>query len=132
MDFHEVEYDEADDMEADELRELVSAFSKAQRVNKDTFGDAIEQVEEFAEYETSVNAELTEESSLSESAVEALAFSEKKDLLDDLDATEADEEESEQQFKDRGTKGETHTEGDEEGPGEVVTEVFEDIPGVKL
>lgn len=137
MNFKKVEFDtDLEDLEADELRDLVTQFSNAQEANEETFGEVAETVEEFTEYNDDLAGEIVENSSLSEPAAEALSFSDKKNLLQDLreDEEESEEfeeetdEETETEFEDRGQKGETH--GDE-GTPEFVETAVESISGIQ-
>lgn len=134
MDFHKVEFDDIDDMERDRLAELVREFAKAQEQNLSELEEVESEIKEFSEFESEITDEIIEYSSLSEEAASALPFSEKRALLDDLNATEeAAEEDSENaKFEDRGTRGETQTEGDEGGVPEHVEQAFSGISGVQL
>jgi len=139
MNFKKVEIDgELSEFEAEELRSLLTEFAEAQEANQDTFDDVTETVEEFNEHDSKLTEKVVEHSSLSEPAAEALDYSDKRSLLDDLDAVESDEEaedfdenpeeEEEQEFEDRGQKGETH--GDN-GTPEFVEDAVADISGIQ-
>jgi len=139
MNFKKVDFDDdLDDMEADELRDLVGQFTDAQEANIETYEEVSDAVEQFNDYDEKLTGEVVEHSSLSEDAASALPFSEKKSLLDDLDGDETDEEEfdddgggsgGEQEFEDRGQKGQTHG---EDGTPEAVETAFDSISGVEL
>lgn len=134
MDFHKVEFDDIDDMERDRLAELVQEFAKAQEQNLSELEEVESEIKEFSEFESEITDEIIEYSSLSEEAASALPFSEKRALLDDLNATEeaAEEDSEDAKFEDRGTRGETQTEGDEGGVPEHVEQAFSGISGVQL
>jgi hypothetical protein len=137
MDFHKVEFDDIDDMERDRLAELVQEFAKAQEQNLSELEEVESEIKEFSEFESEITDEIIEYSSLSEEAASALPFSEKRALLDDLNATEESAEDGGEdgdgsKFEDRGTRGETQTEGDEGGVPEHVEQAFSGISGVQL
>lgn len=134
MDFHKVEFDDIDDMERARLAELVREFAKAQEQNLSELEEVESETKEFSEFESEITDEIIEYSSLSEEAASALPFSEKRALLDDLNATEeaAEEDSEDAKFEDRGTRGETQTEGDEGGVPEHVEQAFSGISGVQL
>ena len=140
MDFKKVEFDDdLDDMEAGELRELVREFAQAQEENIADFEEVTDEITEFEEFDATLTEDLVEQTSLSEEAASALPFSEKQDLLADLDATEASDEaggeggsEEEANFEDRGTKGETNFDDEPSGPPEHVERALNGVSGVQL
>lgn len=132
MNFQKVDFeDDLEDMEPDELRGLIGKFTEAQKANVGTFEEVADAVEEFNEYDEELTEEVVEHSSLSEGAASALPFSEKKNLLNDLEASEAEEGEEETEFEDRGQKGELHDD-DDEGTPEVVEDAFSNISGIEV
>jgi hypothetical protein len=132
MDFHKVEFeDDIDELGTDDLREIVEQFSQAQEQNIAEFEEAVDTVEEFEGFSQEVTDELVELSDLPEAEVESLSFSARRDLLDTLHESETTDEaeESEAEFEDTGTRGETHG---EDGIDEAVTSAFSGISGVNL
>jgi len=136
MDFKKVEFDDdLDDMEAGELRELVREFAQAQEENIADFEEVTDEITEFEEFDATLTEDLVEQTSLSEGAASALPFSEKQDLLADLNATEASDEdgsEEEADFEDRGTKGETNFDDEPSGPPEHVERALSGVSGVQI
>lgn len=137
MDFTKVEFDDdLSDMEADELRELVTEYQEAQSANLSAFDEVADTVEEFESYDSQLAEEVLEYSSLSEESAKALSFADKQRLLADLNADDGDEadefdegDEGGEEFEDRGTKGSTH--GDE-GTPDFIKDAFESIDGVSF
>ena len=136
MDFKKVEFDDdLDDMEAGELRELVREFAQAQEENIADFEEVTDEITEFEEFDATLTEDLVEQTSLSEEAASALPFSEKQNLLADLNATEASDEggsEEEADFEDRGTKGETNFDDEPSGPPEHVERALSGVSGVQI
>jgi hypothetical protein len=130
MHFKKVEFDtDLDDMEAGELRELVREFEQAQEQNITDFAEVEGEITEFEEFDSELTSDLVEQTSLSEEAASALPFSEKRELLADLNATEEKTQE-EQEFEDRGKKGETSGE-DEEVTPDFVKDTLDGVAGVQ-
>lgn len=131
MDFKEIKFeDDLDELDAGDLRTLVTEYQKAQHANKEEFEEVTETVSEFEDYSTEVTEEVAELSDLPAEEVEAMSFSARRDLLETLQDTEDDTQEGE--FADRGSRGETHPDGEAGGVDDAVAESFRSISGVTI
>ena len=143
MDFHTIEFEEdLDELEADELRDLVTDFVEAQDANLEQFEEASERVADLEEYDEEISEELTENSPLSEAEVGAISFSRKRELLEEFASEEPPEEpevgggddgEGEESGPEQfGKQGPTHEGGEGEETPEFVEKAFDDVAGVEL
>lgn len=144
MDFHTIEFEEdLDELEADELRDLVTDFAEAQAANLEQFEETSERVAGLEEYDAEISEKLVDESPLSETEVGAIDFARKRELLEEF-AAEEETEEPEEEFDEGdegdegrpeqfGQQGPTHDgEGEDGGTPEFVEKAFEDTAGVQL
>lgn len=141
MDFHTIEFDaDVTDLEADELRELVTDFVEAQDANLEQFEDASERVADLEEYDDEISEKLVDSSPLSETEVGAIDFARKRELLEEFagDGSTGEQEAdsggegddgSPEQF---GQQGPTHDSDDGEDTPEFVEKAFDSVAGVEL
>jgi len=137
MDFHKIEFDgDLDELGEDKLRELVASFKQAQGANIEQFEEVTERVAKFEEYDSELTDELAEASPLSESELEAVSFSRKRELLEEFTTEEEqgggeplDDGGSECSPSEFGQRGETRSNGEE--TEDFITDVFDGIAGVE-
>jgi hypothetical protein len=127
LEFTEIEFDDdLTDLDEDELVDLVREYQEAQKKNRDSFEDAEDTLNEFAEYDDSLTERVEEETSLPSGEAERLSFSGKRSLLADLD-DETESESGDGEFDEMGNKGKTQTGNNEtETTKEFVTNAVPD------
>lgn len=126
--------DDVDEMGESELREVVSEFEDAQERNLSEFKSAQEALNEFEEFDVSIEEaqefkadtveEVAEHSPLAEDELSDFGLSRLRELRaefsEETEEVEEDEvEDDEGEFSDMGTKGETDPEGDGENFSEL-------------
>lgn len=140
MDFQKTTYDgDLDEMDAEDLRTIVSEYEEAQEANIAEFESAKETIEglegevaEKAEFKDQRVEKLVEVSPLGEDEAENFSLARIDDLIAEFteeSETEGDdvEDDDEPTFEDQGTRGPTH---DGDGVETKYAEVVDSVPGV--